>query len=444
MGHSIRFIEFWNEPDIFFYSGHPWDLAAFAKAGALGIKDTDPTLGVLGGSRCNTIEFWRKWLANGVGPYIDIFNQHSYGKPEEQFALIQQDRNLIAEVGLERPIWMTEMGQRSVPSPDGTYTLAERIQVVYLLRAYASGLAAGLDRFFYFYLQEFLEAGIHLWGLQRQDLSPKPAMLALGALLRQVGQAKVVGCLIKDECYCIVFERLPGDFVGVAWSTKNSLVISGWDSALPNLEPGQDWTRIDGEFDLPVRQGAYLVDAMGRQTQECTGDSVKIKLSLCPVFVRGLDVSRMNLVPPAPNLHYVPSSKVLSPKRHIWLQAQCRPERPLLKHEDAQTQKNALHTSAGQVEDIALIVHNYGCESSRVSVTYKLPSEWTLEGVKTEDGSVITGSTIPLVVPAGLSQGITITYKPMEVKPGEEYSVKAWLYLDGAPHDQVAVYYKGV
>ena len=106
----------------------------------------------------------------------------------------------------------------------------------------------------------------------------------------------MVGCLIKDERYCIVFERLSGDFAGVAWSTKNSVVISGWDSALPNLEPGQDWTRVDGEFDLPVRQGAYLVDAMGQQTQECTGDSVKIKLSLCPVFVRGLDVSRMNLV----------------------------------------------------------------------------------------------------------------------------------------------------
>ncbi|MHB1356285.1 MAG: hypothetical protein ACYCZF_09950 [Anaerolineae bacterium] len=444
MGHSVRFIEFWNEPDIFFYSGHPWDLAAFAKAGALGVKDTDPTLGVLGGSRCNTTEFWRKWLANGVGPYIDIFNQHSYGKPEDQFALIQQDRDIMAEVGLERPIWMTEMGQRSSPSPDGSYTLAERIQVVYLLRAYVSGLAAGLDRFFYFYLQEFLEAGIHLWGLQRHDLSPKPAVLALGALIRQVGRAKMVGCLIDDERYCIVFERLPGDFVGVAWSTKNSVVVSGWDSALPNLTPGQDWTSVDGEFSLPVHPGACIVDAMGRQTQECTGDSVEVKLSLCPVFIRGLDTSRMKLVPPAPNLHYVPSKKGLSPERHIWLQAQCRPGKPMLKQADAQAQKNALFTSNGQPEEIALIVHNYQDESSRVTVTVKLPEDWTLECVNTSGGSIGTGTTFPLVVAAHTSECITVNCKPGELKPGEEYSVKSWLYLDGAPHDQVAVYYKGV
>ncbi|MHB9033656.1 MAG: hypothetical protein ACYC6L_11480 [Anaerolineae bacterium] len=440
MGHTIRFWEFWNEPDIFFYAGHPWDLAAMTKAGALGFKDIDPTIGVLGGSRCAHVDFWRKWLANGVGAYIDIFNQHSYGKPEDEFALIQQDRDLMADVGLQRPVWMTEMGKRSIPSPDGSYTLAERIQVVYLLRAFACGLAAGIDRFFYFYLQEFLEAGAAIWGIQRQDLSPKPAVLALGALIRQIGEAKVVGYLVDDESYCVVFERVAGEYTAMVWSTKNTLVVDGWGAPNPEAAPGQDWAAVDGAFDLPVSSGARVVDALGRTVNDCTGSLQHIKLSICPLFVRGIDPSRLTLTPPPPALHYAPSPRELSPERHIWLQAQARPNEPRLPQADAQKQKNALLVRTDGKEQVAFWVHNYGKERSRVTLVVDQPRDCTVKKVVVGAVQLESGSLrAALDIEAGQSAQVLVDYQLAE-SFGGECCLSAVLFLEGAPHDQAAVY----
>ncbi|MHB1356286.1 MAG: hypothetical protein ACYCZF_09955 [Anaerolineae bacterium] len=444
MGHLVRYFEFWNEPDGGFFSGHPWDLAAMTKAGALGIKDADPSIGTTSASRCTGPDFWRKWLANGTGAYVDIFNQHSYGKPEDQFALHQQDRDMLAQVGLSQPIWMTEMGMRGSPSPDGSYTLAERIQVSYLLRAHACGLASGVDRFHFFYLQEFLEYGMHLWGVQRADLSPKPAFIALGTLIRQAGLAKVVGYLQEDDSYCIVFERRPGDYVGLAWSNINSLVQTGWAATLPVLEPGQDWSQADGSFDLPLKPGAYIVDAIGRKVCDLEGGSVNLKLSLAPVFVRGLDISRMQLKAAAPNPHFTPSEVGLSKEQHLFLQALTRPGQPRLAHRESQKQKNALLCADGQSEELALIVHNYTDESAAVSVALWLPQGWSLDAMVPPAGCESMGTVVPLVVAPQSTAEIRARYTAAGMKSGEECMVTGQLFLNGAPRDQVAVYYKGI
>ncbi|MCE5258055.1 MAG: glycoside hydrolase family protein [Chloroflexi bacterium] len=444
LGHLVRYFEFWNEPDGGFFSGHPWDMAAITKAGALGIRDADPTIGLLSASRCTGPEFWRKWLSNGAGAYVDIFNQHSYGKPEDQFALHAQDRELLAQVGLQQPIWMTEMGMRGSPSPDGSYTLAEHIQVSYLLRSYACGLASGIDRFHFFYLQEFLEYGMHLWGVQRADLSPKPAFIALSALIRQIGLAKVVGYLQADDSYCIVFERKPQDYVGLAWSNINSLVQTGWAATLPMLEPGQDWAQADGYFDLPLVRGAYLADAIGRRTSDLEGDSVHLKLSLAPVFVRGLDVSRMTLTPPAPTPHFVPSETGFSREKHVFLQAVTRPSQPRLEHSEAQRQKNALDCADGQAEELALVVHNYTDAPASVSVSLWLPQGWSLDKLEPSVGCEANGAQVLLLVAPQSSAEIRASYTANGLKAGEECMVTAQLYFNGAPQDQTAVYYKGI
>src|SRR5690606_3304074 len=128
--------------------------------------------------------------------------------------------------------------QRTTPMPDGSYTIPERVQVSYLLRCYACGLAAGQDRFHGFYLQEFLEYGIHLWGYLRAEQTPKPALIALATLVRQAGSARVVGYVEENQHYCVVFERTPGDYVGLAWSLEDTLIQFGWGVPLPDFQPG--------------------------------------------------------------------------------------------------------------------------------------------------------------------------------------------------------------
>ncbi len=371
LGGAVRYFELWNEPDIFFFGGHPWDLAALIKAGCLGIKDADPTVGVLNASRCASAEFWRCLLANGISPYFDIWNQHFYGAPEQLFALIQEDRDLLAAAGIERPIWMTEMGRRSVPAHDGTYAIPERLQVSYLLRAYGCGLASGLDRFMYFYLQEFLEYGVNLWGLQRGSLDPKPAFVALATLIRQLRDAKVLGILQEGKRYGVVFERQPGDCVALVWSLEGSLVADGWEARLPEFAPGQSWAAAEGAFELPVQPGAFVVNAVGERIADLSGPTATVRLSLEPAFVRGVDASRLTLKPVPTPLHFTPVAEPPPAERHVWLQAVSRPGQPLTQAA-AQRQKLAVHFAPGQAEEVEFRVHNW----SRALIEAKLEMSW--------------------------------------------------------------------
>ncbi len=429
LGDAMRYLEIWNEPDIHFFGGHPWDLAAMTKAAYLGAKDVDPSFGVLGGSRCAGPEFWRKLLANGAGPYIDIWNQHSYAAPEGQFEMIQEDRDLMSEVGIQRPIWMTEMGQRSTPQADGSYTIAERVQVSYLLRAYACGLAAGLDRFFYFYLQEFLEYGGHLWGMQRSDLTPKPAMVALGAMIRQLRDAVAVGYTQQGGCYCVVFERQPDDYVGIAWSIKGSPIKPGWGVDLPEFGPGQSWSYAEGSLDLPLREGAFLINPVGEKLCDLEGDRVNLELSLEPVFVRGLDVARMALQPVSDSHHFVPSLDPVPAERYVWLQAITRPDEPL-DQARAQAEKTALFTD-GAAEELALVIHNYSDTTAQVELALHLPEDWRADPWKPGE----------LTLPPQSVREVRVRYTPHALQEDQEYAVRATLALNGQPNDAVEVYY---
>jgi len=285
---------------------------------------------------------------------------------------------------------------------------------------------------------------MHLWGVQRADLSPKPAFIALGAFIRQTGQCKVVGYLQQDDSYCIVFERQPGDYVGLAWSNINSLVQTGWAATLPVLEPGQEWSQADGAFDLPIVPGAFLVDSIGRKVRDLDGENLHLELSLAPVFVRGLDIHRMELKTPAPNPHFVPRGSGFSQRQHIFLQAITRPEAPRLAHAEAQKQKNALHCVDGQSEALALVVHNYTDEPAPVSVSLWLPQGWSLDALTPPAGCNVSGTVVPLVVAPQSCAEIRAAYTAHGLKPDEECMVTGQLFVSGSPQDQVAVYYKGI
>ena len=435
LGAAVRYFELWNEPDIFFFGGHPWDLAAIIKAGYLGIKDADPTVGVLNASRCAGPEFWRCLLANGVGPYFDIWNQHSYGAPEDLFTLVQEDRDLMAAAGIDRPIWMSEMGRRSVPDRDGTYNIPERLQVCYLLRAYACGLAAGLDRFMYFYLQEFLEYGVNLWGLQRANLDPKPAFVALATLIRQCQQANVIGMLQEGKRYGIVFGLQGGDCVALAWSLEGSPLSEGWGAQLPQLAPGQSWSDAEGTFDLPVKAGAMLVNAVGEKVADLRGPTATVKLSAEPVFVHGVDASRLAMKPVPKPLRFVPSAQPPQADRHVWLQAVSRPKQTV-NQADAQQQKLALHFAPGQSEKIEFRVHNWGRTPASVQLDIACPQGWASD----------TPGQLPLEVPAQETRCVVVRLVPRAgigrtsswIAP---CSVQATLMLNGRPHDQARIDY---
>ena len=403
---QLRYYEPWNEPEIHFFLGYVWDFAALCKASYLACKDEDPGIGVLWGSRCAPALFWRRALENGCGPYFEIFNQHSYGAPEKLFELIQEDRDLMAEFGLMRSIWMTEMGRRTDPDPDGGYIQAEREQVSYLLRAHACGFGAGLERFHYFYLQEFLEYGVWLWGLMRDDLTPKPALLALGTLIRQLREARTTGYLQRAETYCVVFERATDDYVGMAWSLEN------------------------GSLSLAVGDGATLVSAMGKTIRELPAGTISLDLDDQPVYIRGIDPTAMDLSPVPDMPHHKPGSRA-APELYVWLQAIPRPDQPYPSAEEMAWHKLQIPTEAGREEAIAFRIHNYGAEDAAVDLTLDLPEDWQL----------LDPATAKLTVAAHTSEELLVRLVVGKGYGGCTFSVGARLALDGRARDRARVYY---
>jgi len=407
-GHAVRYFEPWNEPEIFFFQGYVWDLAALSKAAYLACKDVDPTVGVLWASRCAATSFWRRALANGCAPYFDIFNQHSYDAPETLFELTRQDRELMAEFGIQRPIWMTEQGCRTDPDPDGGYIHAERAEVSYLLRSYGCGLAAGYDRFFYFYLQEFLEWGQWLWGIMRDDQTPKPALMALATLIRQLRGAEPVGYLQQDQAYAVVFDRGDGEHVALAWALDGNTV------------------------GLALREGAYVVDAMGRRVRDLPAGALRLALNDQPVFVRGVDPAGMALRPIPPRPRYAPDPTPPSREMHVWLQAVARPGQPYPDSAGMDRDKLALGVAPGDTETIAWRVHNYTESAVDVRLEMELPDGWALVSL---DRAALT------VAPGAYEDAVaTIVVGPID--EGIDQSVGARLLLDGRPNDVARIYYR--
>ena len=357
LGDKVRYFEVWNEPNIGFFMGRAEDYAAILKAAYLGAKDADPTLGVLIGSAAGTPgPFYDQVYDNNAGEYFDIYNQHWYGGPEALFGFLASVRGQLAAHGLQKPMWMTEMGMRAYPAPDGSYAAVEREQASYLARAYACGFAAGIARFHYFYLQEFLEGSVSLWGIVRDDLTPKPAYAALAALIRQLGEAQCLGYREIDGGYLIVFRRAPGEAVAMVWGRE-----------------GQ-------QMRLPAR--GPVVNVVGTEIEAGRAEpGLTVQVSPMPVYVRGIapaEVAGLNLAPPAPAEDWQPAPDPDLPRKHVWVQAEVNPDqpRPLWNGED----RLGAFIEPGKPFTVAAWVHNYTAQAVTARVTCEPDGVFTVQG----------------------------------------------------------------
>lgn len=362
LGKQVRYFEVWNEPNIGFFNGRPEDYAAILKAAYLGAKDADPLFGILIGSAAGTPgEFYERVYENDVGGYFDICNQHWYGSPEELFNFIPNEvLSQLRRFGLDKkPIWITEMGMRAYPSENGDFKPVERQQASYLVRAYASAFANGISRFFYFYLCEFLEGSVSLWGIVRSDLTPKPTYIALANLIRQLGEAKCIGWKKVDDVYLVAFKRKNGENLLIIWGKE-------------------------GEK-LTLTAKGPVVDIMGRITQkgEARSHMLQLNISSMPIYVRGLserDIQNLKLTPPLPSSDWKPAPDQEIDKKRVWLQLEVNPDEPRTGEEN---EKWGAFIEPDKPFKVTAWVNNYSDSPTTVSLTC-LPDEmFILQGEST-------------------------------------------------------------
>ncbi len=201
----IQAWEIWNEPDVpFFWQGTAEQYAQLLKVAYFAIKAADPDAIVLFGG----LAYWYKpdfsrqvFAALAADPqstqhhaYFDALALHLYSNSEQAYTITRIVASSMRRYVGKHPIWMTEAG---VPiSDDGgvatPYAATMEEAASYVIEAYASARAAGVERFVIFRMHD--AGGIEQFGLTRDDYSIRPAYLAYQVAARYLrGENQITG-----------------------------------------------------------------------------------------------------------------------------------------------------------------------------------------------------------------------------------------------------------
>jgi hypothetical protein len=180
-GHYIKHWEIWNEANsYFFWIGDAAQYATLLGSASAAAKRADGESKIL---MCGLADparpdmsFLFDVLKRTDGRSVDILNLHAYpgtwnGRMVEDWpSLLIGLKERLAEIGVDKPVWVTETG---LSSPEGGSREDTR-QESYLIRAFASLLGSGvLERVFWYRLKDEASAGVipegDRFGLLSQD-----------------------------------------------------------------------------------------------------------------------------------------------------------------------------------------------------------------------------------------------------------------------------------
>ena len=254
-GDSVEDWEFWNEPDIHFAPEPVWEYAAVLKAAYLGFKSARPDLPVLNGALCQMpgkSRYFNLFFDNDTAHYFDIYNYHTYLPPAKYPEAFAKIRAQLADAGATNcPVWVTEFGTNleghsnregakkglMAHSPE-----QELVHAEFYPKAQIALMMEGVERAYFFVFAAFNERnGRKDWGVIRRDGTVKPVFAAMATVLRELGDARLLGALATPKgMRAFLFERPDGTQTVAFWSKSPiDTVTSHW----PVVEPEPDFAR---------------------------------------------------------------------------------------------------------------------------------------------------------------------------------------------------------
>ncbi|MGC8834295.1 MAG: beta-galactosidase [Armatimonadota bacterium] len=266
--------EIWNEPNIPTF----WKPQPSAEAYSLllreaysAAKTADPTCTVVGGATSmadmNYIQDLHRF---GAWNSMDVLSIHPYsmGGTAHQQRLetildIVQEMNRATK--RPKPLWITEIGWTAEGEQE------ENDQAISLFQTYCLAAAKGVQRVFWFCLEDWSEK----WGIVAVDGRPKKAYTALKLLSQAVSDAKFIGYL-PDK---------PGpQFRGLVFRKGRKLTLAAWAN--------------DRRVRLRVNRRAEIVNAFGAPA---TAQSGTVLVGRIPVLVNNFSLGRRRLIQNPPS-----------------------------------------------------------------------------------------------------------------------------------------------
>lgn len=223
---QVESFEPWNEADITVFGGHTGaEMAALQKAAYLGLKAGSPrAIACLNVFAVHNRPQLDDLHDNQAWPYYDTYNLHHY-EPFDNYPKLYADHR---SVSAGRPLWVTECavpvkwaGDEKLKEPTDADL---RVQAERVAKTFACSLHEGSAATFYFLLPHYVEGQVQ-FGINRPDLTPRPAYVALAAVGRLLADARPLGRLrsVDSNTRAFAFRAKPDgrsrDLL-VAWATN--------------------------------------------------------------------------------------------------------------------------------------------------------------------------------------------------------------------------------
>ncbi len=232
-GGRIKHWIIWNEPDIapdhpgVQFNGSVEDYYRLVKVAALAAREVDPEAVI----HLGALTFWhdvvygrepylRRFLQvamqdeNGAehGFFFDVATEHVYFNAESVYTIIQQQREILREFGLHKPVWMNEFNAAPMDDPrhpwnDPLVPVTLRQQASFIIQSTALAFAAGAERMAVYKLFDHVAPayGLESYGLIRSDGSLRPAATAYRVAVERLSGFRRVQSAARPTHHLVTF-----------------------------------------------------------------------------------------------------------------------------------------------------------------------------------------------------------------------------------------------
>lgn len=240
---NVKYLEFWNEPDLEFLKGDLNDYLKMLTAFQKGFRQTAPRIPIISGGVTVIHPAEKKGFSEGMMKRPDLFDIagfHNHGSVSDY-----AQRNLLVEqwlkeVGTERPIANTEAGYRSRYDAPGALTQAS---ILVQKIAYAKSRKSS-EFYAWFTVQDVWDMDFVLddsTGLVTSDNRPKPSFLAFNELIRRLSNTVPIGEVeLHPDLSAFGFRKSEsGELVYVCWPKSGKSAVRLW------VKAGGDYIQSD-------------------------------------------------------------------------------------------------------------------------------------------------------------------------------------------------------
>ena len=168
--------------------------------------------------------FARKLYEQKAYDYFDVFNFHTYKKPEKIIDELQAFASLMKEYGKMKPIWITECGMTTYSKrTEKSDKKLEEEQAKRLSRIFLISFSYGVDKVFWYELRSNPKnkGGEREFGIVTGDLVPKPAYFAYKTMTKMCPSGSLRPKLyILGSLYLAEWKRPDKKKVWAVWNAK--------------------------------------------------------------------------------------------------------------------------------------------------------------------------------------------------------------------------------